>query len=154
MNEQANKKDSICGADCSVCPGRDKCPGCVATDGCPSGKKCNIAAYIQSNGFDAYLALKRELVSKFNALGLPGMGEIKDLNPLVGFYVNLEYTLPSGAKVKFLEDDKMYLGNQTTCEGQEGRCYGVIGNREFLLVCTYGEGGKDPELVLFRKRGQ
>ena len=151
MSEQTNKKESICGADCSVCPGRDECPGCVATDGCPSGKKCNIAAYIQSNGMDKYLELKRNLAAKFNALGIPGMAEIKDLNPLVGFYVNLEYPLPSGEKVKFLKDDMMYLGNQTPCEGKEGRCYGVIGNREFILVCAYDEDGKNPELVLFRK---
>ncbi|MCR4817553.1 MAG: hypothetical protein K5841_01185, partial [Fretibacterium sp.] len=85
---------------------------------------------------------------------LPGMREIKDLNPLVGFYVNLEYPLPSGVKVKFLKDDRMYLGGQTAFEGKEGRCCGVIGNREFLLVCTYDEDGRDPELVLFRKRGQ
>ena len=154
MNTQTGKMETICGVDCSVCPGRDKCPGCVATDGCPSGKKCNIAAYIQSNSLDSYLALKRELASEFNALALPGMAEIKDLNPLVGFYVNLEYALPSGEKVKFLKDDRMYLGGQTAFEGKEGRCYGVIGNRDFLLVCTYDEGGKDPELVLFRKRGQ
>lgn len=41
-----------------------------------------------------------------------GMEKIEELYPLIGRYVNLEYTLPSGQKVKLLNDDEMYLGNQ------------------------------------------
>ena len=34
------------------------------------------------------------LIAEFNGLGIPGLGEITDLNALVGAYINLAYTLP------------------------------------------------------------
>ena len=40
------------------------------------------------------------------------MPEIKTLVPLYGAYVNLEYTLSNGEKIKLLDDTKIYLGNQ------------------------------------------
>ena len=45
---------------------------------------------------------KEDLIRRFNALQIEGMGKVTDLNPLPGAYVNLEYTLPSGKKVKLL----------------------------------------------------
>jgi len=51
-----------------------------------------------------------------------------------------------------LEDDNIYLGNQLECEFGEGRCFGIVTGPEFLLVCTYGENGTDPELVIYKKR--
>ena len=33
-----------------------------------------------------------------------------------------------------------------------GRCFGVLANMDFILVCAYGEGGADPELLLYKKR--
>ena len=32
------------------------------------------------------------------------------------------------------------------------RCFGVLANMDFILVCTYGKDGMDPELVLYKKR--
>ena len=43
---------------------------------------------------------------------IDGLPRVEKLNALVGKYVNLEYTLPNGQKVKFLDDQKTYLGNQ------------------------------------------
>jgi hypothetical protein len=51
------------------------------------------------------------LREKFNSLGIEGLN-ITDLNSLNELYINLEYTFPNGQRVKLLEDDKMYLGNQ------------------------------------------
>ena len=73
------------------------------------------------------------------------------LNLLNGFYVNLEYPLPNGGTVKLLNDADIYWGNQIEVPGSE-RCYGVVANAQFLLVCTYGCNGADPELVCYRKR--
>ena len=28
----------------------------------------------------------------------------------------------------------------------------VLACMDFILICTYGEGGSDPELVLYKKR--
>ena len=72
--------------------------------------------------------------------------------PCAGKFVNLEYRLPSGAAVKFLNDGTTYLGNQLESEFGGDRCFGVLANMDFILVCTYGENGADPELVLYRKR--
>ena len=39
------------------------------------------------------------------------MPRVEKLNALVGSYVNLEYPLPNGAKVKILDDNVTYLGS-------------------------------------------
>ena len=82
------------------------------------------------------------------------MPKVEKLNALVGKYVNLEYPLPSGLNVKFLDDSTTYLGNQLEPETDIGRCFGILANIDFILVCTYGEGGTDPELLLYKKRRQ
>ena len=71
---------------------------------------------------------------------------------LVGGYVNLEYRLPNGECVKFLDDQTTYLGNQLECTFGGDRCFGIIANMDFLLVSTYEANGKNPELVLYKKR--
>ncbi|MBR0039819.1 MAG: helix-turn-helix domain-containing protein [Oscillospiraceae bacterium] len=95
-------------------------------------------------------ALKKTLIDEINALGIEGMPKLDALNALVGSYVNLEYPLPGGQRAKFLNDGTTYLGNQL--ETEAGRCFGVLANMDFILVCTYGEGGADPELILYKKR--
>ena len=95
---------------------------------------------------------KQQLIKEINDLGIEGMPRLDKLNALVGAYVNLEYPLPSGAKVKFLNDGTTYLGNQLEPEFGGDKCFGVLANMDFILICTYGEGGSDPELVLYKKR--
>ena len=95
---------------------------------------------------------KKQLIDEINALQIDGMPKVKTLNALVGQYVNLEYPLPGGARVKFLNDQTTYLGNQLECEFGGERCFGVLANMDFIMVCTYGQDGKDPELVLYKKR--
>lgn len=95
---------------------------------------------------------KQTLIDEINALDIDGMPKITRLNALVGKYVNLEYRLPNGQAVKFLDDNATYLGNQLECEFGTDRCFGVLANMDFILVCTYEENGKNPELVLYKKR--
>ena len=97
-----------------------------------------------------------ELIDESNALHINGMPKVERLNALVGSYVNLAYPLPSGISAKFLDDRTTYLGNQLKSEfgdhaGPE-RCFGVLANMDFILVCTYEADGKDPELILYKKR--
>lgn len=96
--------------------------------------------------------MKQQLISEINDLHIEGMPQVEKLNALVGSYVNLEYKLPNGKSVKFLNDSKTYLGNQLECELGGDRCFGVIADMEFLLVCTYEKDGLNPELVLYKKR--
>ena len=95
---------------------------------------------------------KQQLIKEINDLGIEGMPRLDKLNALVGTYVNLEYPLPSGAKVKFLNDGTTYLGNQLEPEFGGDKCFGVLANMDFILICTYAAGGADPELVLYKKR--
>ena len=85
-------------------------------------------------------SFKKQLITEINDLHIEGMPQIDKLNALVGKYVNLEYRLPNGMKVKFLDDQTTYLGN------------GVLANMEFILVCTYEKDGENPELILYKKR--
>ena len=103
------------------------------------------------NDKGSFEKLKNELISEINDLNIPGMPKLTKLNALVGSYVNLAFPLPSGAAVKFLDDNTTYLGNQLECDGEK-RCYGVLANVEMILICTYGENGADPELLLYKKR--
>ena len=95
---------------------------------------------------------KKELIQESNDLNVEGMPKVESLNALVGSYVNLEYPLPSGAKVKFLNDQTTYLGNQLESELGGDRCFGVLASMDFILVCTYESEGRNPELVLYKAR--
>ena len=66
--------------------------------------------------------------------------------------MNLEYPLPNGGKVKFLDDQTTYLGNQLESEFGGERCFGVLASMDFIMICTYEAEGANPELVLYKKR--
>lgn len=108
--------------------------------------------YKEIGGNSAVEKLKKVLIDEINALNIDGMPKLEKLNALVGAYVNLEYRLPNGKIVKFLDDEVTYFGNQLECEFGGDRCFGVIANADFILVSTYEENGANPELVLYKKR--
>ena len=97
-------------------------------------------------------AFKKQLIEEINALGIEGMPKVETLNALVGKFVNLEYKLPNGTKVRFLDDQTTYLGNQLESEIVEGLCFGVLANMDFILISTYEKDGANPELILYKKR--
>ncbi len=97
-------------------------------------------------------AFKAQLLEEINALQIEGMPEVTRLNTLVGGDVNLEYPLPNGKKVKFLEDRKTYLGNQLESVFGGDRCFGILASMDFILIATYEAEGANPELVLYKKR--
>ena len=103
-------------------------------------------------GAEEFDQFKKQLMEEINALHIEGMPKVESLNALVGGYINLEYRLPNGQMVKFLDDGATYLGNQLECEFGGSRCFGIAANMEFILVCTYEEGGANPELVVYKKR--
>ena len=95
---------------------------------------------------------KKQLIDEINGLHIEGMPRVEKLNALVGKFVNLEYRLPNGKTVKFLDDNATYLGNQLECEFGGNRCFGIAANMDFILICTYEENGENPELVIYKKR--
>ena len=101
------------------------------------------------DGAEAFEAFKQQLMDEINALGINGMPKVEKLYALVGGYVNLDYPLPNGKTVRFLDDSATYLGTQLE---YEDRCFGVVCNADFILICTYEENGANPELVLYKKR--
>lgn len=109
-------------------------------------------SYKNLDGEGRFEEFKSKLVEEINALNVEGMPKIEKLNALVGGYINLEYRLPNGKIVKFLDDNTTYLGNQLECEFGGNRCFGIAANMEFILVSTYEENGANPEIVVFKKR--
>ena len=55
---------------------------------------------------------KKKLIGEINDLHIEGMPKLEHLSALVGRYVNMEYRLPSGMNVKFVDDNTTYLGYQ------------------------------------------
>ena len=108
--------------------------------------------YTNLAGAEKFAEFKQQLIDEINALHVEGMPKVEKLNALVGGYVNLEYRLPNGKLVKFLDDGATYLGTQLECEFGADRCFGIAANMDFILVCTYEENGKNPELVIYKKR--
>ena len=88
-------------------------------------------------------AFKKQLIEEINGLQIEGLPKVERLNALVGSYVNLAYPLPSGVSVKFLNDGTTYLGTQLESQ---------LASMDFILICTYEAEGKNPELVLYKKR--
>lgn len=143
---------SICGSDCcDECSMKgNTCVGCAESGGHSCGGECVAAECIIKNGPEAFAELKQAIISEVNSLGIKDL-HIDGLNLLNGFYVNLEYTLANGQKVKFLRDDKIYFGNQVERPDNE-RCYGIAADESYILVCEYGCNGADPEIIVYKKR--
>ncbi len=108
--------------------------------------------YKNLDGAEKFEQFKQQLICEFNDLHIEGMPRVENLNALVGGYINLEYRLPNGEMVKFLDDNATYLGNQFESEFGTGRCFSIAANMDFLLVCTYESNGENPELVIYKKR--
>lgn len=109
--------------------------------------------YIKIGGIEKFEEFKKQIIDEFNTLlGIEGLPKIENLNVLPGSFVNLEYRLPNGDIVKFLDDKASYLGSQLECEFGGDRCFGIVANMDFLLVCTYEKNGENPELVMYKKR--
>ena len=109
--------------------------------------------YINLGGKEKFIEFKNKIIDEFNTLlCVEGLPKVTDLNVLPGYFVNLEYRLPNGQMVKFLDDNATYLGSQLECEFGGDRCFGIAANMEFLLVCTYEKDGANPELVIYKKR--
>ncbi len=146
--------ESICGAKCDECEFNKTCRGCKNTNGCPFGKKCFIANYIEVGGKENFELFKKELIKEFNNLKIEGMPKIEELYPLRGLLVNLEYELPNGNKVKFLDDNEAYLGNQVECKfnDENKKYFGLVANMSFLLVCEYEENANNPKILIYKSR--
>lgn len=150
---------SLCGLDCSQCPLQENCAGCAATHGRPFGGECMLAACCADRGIKscsqcsskAPCALEARLIEEFNALGIEDMPKVTSLNALKGSFVNLEYLFPGGQRSKLWDDNRIYLGNQLP-KADGRRCYGLAADERFLCVCEYGADGKDPEIVVFKRR--
>ena len=108
--------------------------------------------YEQLSDDGQFEAFKKQLIREINDLHIEGMPKVEKLNALIGSFVNLAFPLPNGAKVKFLDDQTTYLGNQLESEFGGDRCFGILANMDFILICTYEAQGADPELVLYKKR--
>lgn len=128
--------------------------------GCIEAKEYN-AEHVEKEPYDCQLECEvsfvmqemcdvNTLIEEFNALGIPHL-RIESLNRLNGSFVNLEYQLANGQRVKLLEDNNVYWGNQVEIPGSD-RCYGLVADEKYLLVCEYGCGGAEPEIVIYKRR--
>ena len=54
------------------------------------------------------------------------------------FNVMLLKSIPNNKRVKLLDDNE--------------KCFGVLANMNFLLVCEYGEDGKNSEVIIYKRR--
>lgn len=142
---------TICGANCMECGMKDNCKGCNATCGSPLGGKCIVAECYKKGGEAKYLEYKKQLIDEFNALDIKDLSKINELYHLCGAYINMEYELKNGTKVKLLNDKDIYFGNQVEKPDGEN-CYGLAADDTHLLVCEYGCNGVNPQIVVYKKR--
>lgn len=108
--------------------------------------------YDEMSDHGQFEAFKEQLIKEINDLQIDGLPKVDKLYALAGETVNLEYTLPNGQHVKFLDDQKTYLGNQLEPEFGGDRCFGVLADMDFIMVCTYEKDGENPELMIYKKR--
>lgn len=94
--------------------------------------------------------MKDKLINLFNELNIQDMETVTQLYQGKGDFVNLEFPLPCGEFVKLWDNEKTYYINQLEKKGSDG-CYGLTADEKYLLVCEYGEGGSDPEIVVFKR---
>ena len=123
-------------------PLEEYCDWCYASD--------TFEDYLDIGGKEKFELFKTQLMLEINELlQIESLPLVEELNVLPGSYVNLEYKLPNGKLVTFLNDDENYL-----CSELEGEvvCVGIVANMNFILICTYEADGTNPELVVYKKR--
>lgn len=108
------------------------------------------AEWVQQGGAERLTQEKQRLIAEVNALDILHL-KMTEVTLLNGFYVNLAYPLPNGDTVKFLQDQRVYLGTQIA-QPDSDRFYGIVADDQFLLISSYGPGGEAPDLVLYKKR--
>lgn len=108
--------------------------------------------YSEIGGEENFNQFKSKIIDEINALNVEGMPRVEKLDTVPGSSVNFEYRLPNGKTVRLLNDEAVYLGCRLDCLFGGERCFGVVANMDFLLVCTYEEDGADPELLIYKKR--
>lgn len=141
----------FCGNNCcKECGKFNECGGCDAVNGHPFGGDCVAQQCVEVGGVTALENLKNNLIDDINSLKIEGL-QVDKLHFLNGFFVNLEYCLPNNTKAKFLNDNDVYLGTQIQKQNSD-KCYGVVGNQNFILVSEYGQNGEDPKLIIYKKR--
>lgn len=73
--------------------------------------------YAAIGGKEKFEEFKQKIIHEFNTLlHSEGLPKVENLNVLSGSFINLEYRLPNGQTVKFLDDNATYLGSQLECE--------------------------------------
>ena len=141
---------SICKKyNCEECPSFKDCGECENCNAMPFGAKeqCICARLIADKGFRGFQDTFQHVINSINALSIHGL-HVEDMNILPGSYLNLEYPLPNGETVKFLNDNRTYFANQIETDGD--RRYGVVSDGSFLLVASYEPEGKHPKLLLYQ----
>ena len=107
--------------------------------------------YASVGGKEKLLEFKEKLIGEINLLmRLEGLPELEDLNVLPGEFVNMEYTLTNGEKVKLLDDKATYFGSQM--EWEAGKCVGIAANTSLILICSYEENGANPQIIIYKSR--
>ena len=92
----------------------------------------------------------QRLIEEFNKLGISDMPTLTKLYGHKGDFVNHECKLPNGQIAKILDDSKMYYIAELPKENSE-RCFGLVTDKKQLAVFEYSAGGKDSELVIWKR---
>lgn len=92
----------------------------------------------------------QKLIDAFNSLGIEDMPTLTKLYGHKGDFVNVECKLPNGEVRKILDDSKMYYIAELSKINSD-RCYGLVTDKKQLVVFEYSEGGKDAELVIWKR---
>lgn len=145
---------SICGVNCDECGIKDKCKGCVETNGHPWGGDCVLAEFCydsNSHTKEKIIAYKKDLIKEINDLRLNFIGEVKELYPLNGMFVNLEYKLPNNEKIKLLKDNNIYLGTQLSKNDNSGY-YGIVADNNYILISEYDKDYQNAEIIIYKQR--
>jgi transcriptional regulator with XRE-family HTH domain len=107
--------------------------------------------YAALGGRAKLVEFKKKLIGEINSLlEIERLPKVEDLNVLPGEFVNMEYTLTNGERVKILDDKATYLGTQL--EWDAGKCIGIAANTSLILICSYEENGANPPIIIYKSR--
>ena len=51
-----------------------------------------------------------------------------------------------------IQKDYKTIDAHVFCSVQTKKCFGIVANMNFILVCEYDDGGENPEIVIYKRR--